>query len=212
MSFLDIEPTFHKDMKQLSPEWFNIHLGRLTASDMGVIVTGTGKPSSSEAVKKLAVKICMERSANSTDEEGFKGNYWTNRGLCLEEEARNAFAFDHGSDVSEMGFISRGIFGCSPDGLIEGTPMEDLEIKCLSQKEHGWVKLNGPEKKHIIQIHSRMVIGGFDKAHYYGYHPEHDANQFQYERDEFTGLVEDAMIKFEELVYETAEKLGTEIN
>jgi len=210
MSFLDIKPIIHTRLEQLSPEWHDLHVGRVTSSVMDSLVTTTGKASTSEAVRKCAVKLVMQNSSGKNDEPPINPSYWMKRGLELEEKARSAFELHTDMDVQEVGFIERGIFGCSPDGLLQGGE-KDLEIKCLSQKEHGWVSLNGPEKKHLVQIHSRMVIGGLDEGHYWGYHPDHDPNHFIFNRDEFTDKVQEAMLAFEKLVHETAGDLGFSI-
>lgn len=209
MSFLDSQPEFNWEMEQLSPEWHQCHIGRLTSSQMDTIITKTGKPSQSEAARKLAVKIVMEHKALTSDEEPFKGNFWTRRGLGLEPEARAAYAFSQDKTVNEVGFISRGIFGCSPDGVIEMT--RDLEIKCLGQKAHGWVSLMGPASDHLVQTHSRLVIGEFESCDYWGYHPDHDSHLFHIEPDDFTQQVEYAMSCFEDMVHEYADKLKIEL-
>ena len=214
MSFLNTDPIYHWDVKQNTPEWDALRFRRITSSAMDVIITGKGEPSKAQAVRNLAIGLCMEIKGGESDEKPFFGDYWTKRGNELESEARDAFIFDSGLVVKEIGFISRGLFGCSPDGMVvEGEKLlSDLEIKCLGQKNHGIVSQYGPEKKHLLQMHSRMVISGLNECHYWGYHPNHEDNRLLIKRDEFTDKVETAMLAFEELVMETAEKLNVTIN
>lgn len=212
MSFLAEKPEFFWELPQLSDRWHRLHVGRITSSGMDEIITPTGNLSSSKAAEASAVNLVMEHRSGYGDKNLFKGNYWTERGLRLEPDARDSYEFIKGLAVTPCGFISRGIYGCSPDGVaMELSPPRDIEIKCLSQRVHGWVEDHGPEPKHNVQMHSRMVIADFVECHYWGHHPSHPTNDLLIKRDDFTERVQSAMLEFEELVMTVAARKGVKL-
>ena len=123
---------FHDDIMQGTDEWYNIRLGKLTASDFHVML---GK---SQTKTDKLWEIIAERLTGDTDQEPFTG-FAAERGKILEAEARRMYSAINDCGVRETGFVEPdednpwyGFVGSSPDGLIG----EDggLEIKCYYAK------------------------------------------------------------------------------
>lgn len=126
-----------KDVIQGSQEWFDLKIGKPSASTFSKLVTSQGKKSSSfrsEAFKKAGEII------SGKIDDTFKSE-WMKRGTAMEPEARNYYKFITGLEFEEVGLIfkdEKKEVLCSPDG-IELNKMEGLEIKnrCLGvQTEH----------------------------------------------------------------------------
>lgn len=122
-------PTY-LDFPQLSPEWHAARRGCITASGADKLF---GTPA---ARKKYLMQIAAERLVEEKT-DSFTGNYWTERGLALEAEARAAIEFEMGSTVRQVGLCVSDVspwFRCSPDGLIDEDSI--LQIKCPAPHTH----------------------------------------------------------------------------
>ena len=109
------------NIPQRSDEWFEIRKGKLTASNAQAIA------SNGKGLETLAYTLLAEKYSNNR--VSFS-NADTERGVELEEQARNTYAILH-SEVKEVGFIEMDEYvGCSPDGLIGKDG--GLEIKCVN--------------------------------------------------------------------------------
>lgn len=114
------------DCSQNSPEWFAARLGRVTASNMDMIISPTGKESTQadKYMNRLIAEIITGQN-----EESFKGNAHTERGKEYEQESVDYYAFLNDCEPQPIGFCTTddGFIGCSPDRLIGADGI--LEIK-----------------------------------------------------------------------------------
>lgn len=100
------------DIEQSSPEWFAIRLGLPTASMFSAILAkGEGKTRRSYMLK-LAGEMITGEAGESFQSAAME------RGKQMEAEARDLYAFIHDEPLRQVGFISNGQKGCSPDSLI----------------------------------------------------------------------------------------------
>ncbi len=104
------------DCDQGSPEWFAARLGIPTASEFSTVLAVGPKGGKSvgrvDYLNKLAGEILTgEPMTNyvSADME---------RGKVMEDEARDLYAFQTGTELQRVGFIRNGDKGASPDSLI----------------------------------------------------------------------------------------------
>lgn len=103
----------------------------------------------------------------------FNGNYYTQRGHILEDEAIEVYEAIHEVTVSRVGFVINDKYpnaGCSPDGLDEDWL---IEVKCFGEKKH----LSIRKKKDIpfkimAQLQFNMMISGKKKARLVMYNPD----------------------------------------
>jgi putative phage-type endonuclease len=121
-------------MEQRTEEWFQVRLGKATASRIADICarTKTGYSSSRANYKSQLVR---ERLLGMPEESYC--NAAMQWGIDHEAEARRAYEFHADCDVVEVGFIdhpSIPMAGCSPDGLIGDYGM--VELKCPIPATH----------------------------------------------------------------------------
>lgn len=113
------------DCEQNSTEWYQARLGIPTASMfatvMAVGVKGGKSLTRVAYLNKLAGEILtgepMENYVSADME----------RGKLMEDEARDLYTFETGSEPKRVGFVRNGNVGCSPDSLIGSNG--GLEIK-----------------------------------------------------------------------------------
>jgi len=172
----------YKDFEQKSEEWFNVRLGKWTASTFHIML------GNSETKKTNLIKKACEIITGDSDEEKFSNKH-TERGIELEAEARYSYAVKTGNIIENVAFIEKDEFtGCSPDGLIgdEGV----LEIKCPCNHIFLDLCVKG-EKKLItaykIQMQFNMMVSGRKWCDFAAYNPNFKDNSLliiRFERDE----------------------------
>lgn len=166
------------EVEQGTGGWRQWRAGMPTASQFSKIVTGTGKPST-QAAGYLNELLA---GCYGVFNEGFQGNHWTRRGLELEPEARAVYEFLTDCDVMEIGFVSNGLAGCSPDGAIEVANMlhesfkpfscAGLEIKCLKASEHvAILRSQKIPSIHKPQVYGSLWLTGWAWWDFFAYHP-----------------------------------------
>jgi hypothetical protein len=147
------------DCKQGTPEWLAARLGKVTASEIGALVSPLGKVRTGDGprtylYKKLAEKILGVPGSDFT-------SFGMEQGVIVESEARAWFAFENNVSVREVGFCESddGHIGFSPDGLIG----EDggIEIKSPQPAKHIEYLLNGvvPED-YVLQVQFSLYVSG----------------------------------------------------
>lgn len=115
---------------QRSPEWFAKRAGAFTASRMGDLMART-KSGPSASRKNMITQLAIERLTGECVETFT--NAAMQRGVDLEREALDAYAFETCAAVETIDFIQHDTLprtGCSPDGLVGLDGM--VEVKCPS--------------------------------------------------------------------------------
>lgn len=104
------------DMEQGTPEWFAVRLGVPTASEFSTVMAsgrgGTPSVTRRKYMLKLAGEILTGEPAESYTNPAME------RGHEMEAEARNLYAFMADVDPVQVGFVTNGRAGCSPDALV----------------------------------------------------------------------------------------------
>jgi YqaJ-like viral recombinase domain len=109
------------NMPQNSPEWFDVRKGIPTASKFSdLLAKGEGKTRAAY-MRFLAGEIITGEPGESFQSDAMK------RGHVMEPEARDLYAFTTGAELEQVGFITNGPKGGSPDSLIGADGL--LEIK-----------------------------------------------------------------------------------
>lgn len=164
------------DCVQGSQEWFDLRLGRPTASEFHRIITAVKADLSAQADgyvdqligEKLAIHY-PERAESYTS----RAMDW---GQQTEEEARRWYAMETGLEVIRVGFITTddGRFGASPDGIIvdKDAPIGGLELKCPEPETQvrrlREQKLPNESK---AQVHGGLAVSGLPFWDYLSYCP-----------------------------------------
>jgi putative phage-type endonuclease len=157
-------------LEQRSKEWFDIRLGKFTASRINELLGKTG-------LNKTGATYCFEKATElvygKNEEEDFT-SYDMQRGITLEPLAFRKF-----KDIKEMDFIEvkEAYFspygkhsGASPDGLVGKDAV--LEIKCpRSTKFFSLVKdgLKAIDADYFAQMQMQMLCTNSVRAHFFNY-------------------------------------------
>lgn len=191
---------FH-DLEQGTDEWLAIRKGKPSTSKLGNIITAAKGELSKSRVGYIRELIgeCF-----APEWEEFAGNKYTERGVEMEPEARDAFRTVIDFPVVEVGGVlaDDGVSWCSPDGLIFN-PLDDdeivsgVEIKCPSPKVHVGYVLDGVlPSEYKQQVHGAMAITGADCWHFWSYFPGLRPFHLVVNRDEYTEKVSTALATF----------------
>lgn len=157
-------------LEQRSKEWFDVRLGKFTASQINKLLGKTG-------LNKTGQTYCFEKAAEliygKNEEEDFT-SYDMQRGVTLEPLAFRKF-----QDIKEMDFIEvqEATFypygkhaGASPDGLVGKDAI--LEIKCpRSNKFFGLVKdgVDAIDADYYAQMQMQMLCTNSVRGHFFNY-------------------------------------------
>lgn len=115
------------DIEQGSAEWFGVRMGLPTASQFATIMAkgkGGGESKTRQTyLYKLAGEILTGEPMDSFS------NHHMERGHEMEPEARAYYAFMRDAEPQQVGFITNGPKGCSPDSLIDANGMLEIKTK-----------------------------------------------------------------------------------
>lgn len=155
---------------QGSPEWYAERAGKVTASRIADVMarTKTGWGAARKhymdrlVAERITGKVLPQKTVASLD-----------RRLEMEPEARIAYEFYSGNEVSEVGFIQHPTIpnaGASPDGLIADDG--GLEIKCCDTFTHIEILTSGTiDKAYIQQCDFGMACTGREWWDFASYDP-----------------------------------------
>lgn len=140
----------YKDINQGSPEWFEIRVGKVTASHAQAI-GNNGK-----GLDTYLLGVVSEMFSSAQKEQ--YSNEHTERGNELEPLARSMYELQENVEVEEIGFAEYNDFvGCSPDGLVGDDGM--IEIKCPDDKTYFNLLMNeNIDSSYIWQCQMNLLI------------------------------------------------------
>lgn len=158
------------DCEQGSPEWRLARLGIPTASEFSTIMaTGRSPGSPSKERRKYMLTLIGERLTGEVLES--YSNAHMERGLVMEAEACDWYAFQHDTELERVGFIRNGDMGCSPDRLIGSDGI--LEIKTHIPSVLFEVQLARVlPSEHIPQIQGQLWIAEREWCDFVAYWPK----------------------------------------
>lgn len=156
------------DIDQRSPDWHQIKLGVLSASDAYKIVCG-GKGLETLCQQKVAEILTGESSNHFINDD-------IQRGIDLEHEARLAYELATGLKTKTVGFVKptkNALIGCSPDLWIIDQPGL-VEIKSRNDVNHLKRILDLPiDKEGECQMNMQMRICERKFCDYVSYNPHY---------------------------------------
>lgn len=153
----------HKELKQGSPEWFEVRKLKMTASHAQAI-------GNNGAGLKTYIEELLAEYFSSAEKEHISNEH-TERGNELEPEARALYELENNVFVEEVGFIEHTKHsGVSPDGLISDNGL--LEIKCPSDKNYLKQLVNPAiPSAYMWQMQMQMLISEREWCDYMIYNP-----------------------------------------
>ena len=194
---------------QRSEEWFQLRAGIPTASEVHKIVTPTGKLS--KQAEDYMDRLLDEwvRGVEAVDAESDFASMYMQRGVVLEQRAREAYSLIREVDVDQVGFVTidNGLLGCSPDGLVESDGL--LELKCPSGAMHvHYMRTGAIEQDYKPQLQTQLLITERDWVDVVSYHPAYELVIIRQVRDEeYQAKLRDALNQFVEALLAARQKL-----
>ena len=195
-----------QNCKQRSDEWYILKAGVPSASNFNQIVTVKGEPSKQR--KKYLYQLAGEKLLGRMPETYM--SWAMERGVELEDEAINYFAFQECVEVDRVGMVfkdDRLDRSCSPDGLIGDI---GLEVKCPIMTTHVENLMNGKlPSAYFQQVQGSMYITGYKQWLFVSYFPGLPLLTILCERDEeFIGKLDKELDMFVEDLDIIKEKLN----
>jgi putative phage-type endonuclease len=157
-------------VQQGTKEWFDLRLGKVTASRVADILAKT-KTGVSASRQNYLIELALQR-VTGVFESSFISPAMQD-GVDREAQARVAYEVTTGEFVDQVPFIDHPTiqgFGASPDGLINTKGM--CEVKCRNNANH-WevIKTGEIPKKYWIQMQAQLSCSGREWNDYVGYNP-----------------------------------------
>jgi len=150
-----------KNIKQGSPEWFDLRVGSVGASSLSKIITSTGKRSSQRKayLYTLAGEILTGKKTESYS------NQYMQDGIDREPQTRMEFQLETFKEVEEVALIfpdGRPGFHCSPDGLIVGEKA-GLELKSvIPATQVKYLDKGVLPTEYKLQVQMSLFVTGFE--------------------------------------------------
>lgn len=164
--------TIHEDLVQGSPEWMQARCGIPTASEVGKLLTSTGRVANNDTARTYTQSLIAERITGRV--EYTHPSRDMQRGTLLEPYARDLYAA-HYTPVTEVGFmrldaVDGWSLGYSPDGLVGDDGL--LEIKSRAPRIQintiMWDQVPGAN---MAQLQAGLLVTGRDWIDYCSYSP-----------------------------------------
>lgn len=120
------------DVEQNGEQWEALRIGKVTASNFGLIMANEGK-AFGEPAKRYALQVALEQIKGCKSEFSFS-NPHMERGHEQEPVARMLYEEMNFVDVDNGGFFDHETYGDSPDGLVGSDGV--IEIKSVIASTH----------------------------------------------------------------------------
>ncbi len=208
--------------KQGTTDWLKARCGIPTASEFGSIIT-PAKGDFSKGHKAYGARLAAERIRGGPEDVKTFFNHDMQRGLLMEEEARNHYhnwCDFKGLDVSvwPVGLIwsDDRRFACSPDGLLIPIGSEakaesvvgGLEIKAPRGETHiQWLEEGSLPDEHKCQVHASLFISGLPWWDFISISDGLPPLIVRTEPDAFTAKLGEYALRFADYVDELTDKM-----
>lgn len=154
---------------QGSPEWHLARAGIPSASNFDKIITTKGERSKTR--EKYLYRLAVEKITGKTEET--YQNATMQRGILMEEEARQMYEIVTGKAVVQVGFcVMEGgiVAGASPDGMVDDDGA--LEIKCPMPETHvSYLLENKLPTDYFQQTQGQLFVTGRKYVDFVSYYP-----------------------------------------
>jgi hypothetical protein len=160
------------EAEQGTEAWLKLRMGKVTASELGNLITDTGSLRKRDAGMRMT--YIYGKCAEAFRGQALPGfsSFVTEQGIELELQARATLSDILKSEIAHVGFVEREDMplGCSPDGVIydgAGFMLTGCEIKCPQPVNAcRWAvesKLDAndfgaPPAEHALQVQCSMLV------------------------------------------------------
>lgn len=143
-------------MEQRSEAWFSERLGKVTASCIYKVMAKTKTGYGADRTNYHAQLVTERLTGTVADSYSNAAMLW---GIETEAQARAAYEFTQGAEVTEIAFVphpSIEMAGASPDGLVGGIGL--VEFKCPNSATHiATLTGAGIDRKYHLQMQWQMA-------------------------------------------------------
>lgn len=158
------------NIDQRSAEWFQIRLGKATASRVSDIIARTKSGYSASRANYAAQLVCERLTGVQIETYTNAAMQW---GCDNEDAAREAYEFAQAVTVDQVGFVDHpmvSMAGASPDGLVGDDGL--IEVKCPNTATHIETLLTGNiADKYIVQMQWQLGCTGRKWCDFVSYDP-----------------------------------------
>ena len=162
--------TIHETLEQGSDDWLAIRCGKLTASEIKLIITPTLKSAANDKSRAHVMEITSQRISQYVEPTYISDDML--RGHEAEIFAREHYEREYGA-VQQVGFITNDkwgfTLGYSPDGLVGDDGL--WECKGPRQKRHVETILTGEVPvDNMLQLQAGLLISEREWIDFTSYH------------------------------------------
>lgn len=154
--------------EQGTPEWDNLRLGVVTASEFDTVLASGRGGAPSVTRRKYMLKLIGER-LTGVAAPGYSNEHME-RGKVMEAEARDLYAMVQGVEPFQIGFMRRGDVGASPDSLIDTMGISEIKTK-LPHLHLEVLLANEMPAEHKPQVQGQLMVGEKEWCDFVSYWP-----------------------------------------
>lgn len=162
-------PVYHEKLIQGSDEWLQMRCGLLTASEMKLILTPTGKVANNDKTRAHAYELAFQRLTNYVEPQYISDAML--RGQEDEIYARQAYHENHAA-VVEAGFITNSrwgfTIGYSPDGLVGDDGLIECKSRCGKYHVQTIAQDEVPDE-YTLQLQTALLVSQRDWIDFISY-------------------------------------------
>lgn len=152
--------TVHKDIDQGSEAWLALRCGKLTASEMKLIITPTLKVANNDKTREHVFELLFQRMTGYVEPQYISDAML--RGQADEIYARAAYA-EHYAPINEVAFIENDrwgfTIGYSPDGLVGDDGLIECKSRCGKYQVQTIAEDEVPDE-YMIQLQTGLLVTG----------------------------------------------------
>lgn len=141
-------------------DWMLARVGAFTASRASDLMAKT-KTGPAASRGSLLTLLAVERLTGQPVET--YSNAAMQRGIELEAEARDAYSFQTGNIVTEVGYFPHPTVeraGCSPDGLIGDSGLVELKVPASMAKHLDALRTGAHAQEYAWQLQHQLWVTG----------------------------------------------------
>jgi YqaJ-like viral recombinase domain len=173
-----------EECPQGSEIWKQARMAIPTASSFGEILTPTGKPTTGAKRPNYMNRLLAEWLTGKPTETYCNDTML--RGIELEPEARDSYAFIKDCDTVEVGLVyldDRKLISCSPDAMVGDNGL--WENKCpLAHTHVAYLLKQELPTKYIPQVQGQMWVCDSEWCDFQSHHPDMEPMIKRVYRDE----------------------------
>ena len=152
--------TYHAEVVQGSDAWLAMRAGRITASEVKLFMTPTGKVANNDKTRAHAFELAFQRITGHVEPQYISDSML--RGVEDEIYAREAYR-QHFAEVTECGFITNDqwgfTIGYSPDGLVGDPGLIECKSRCGKYQVQTIASDEVPEE-YWLQLQTGLLVTG----------------------------------------------------